>query len=452
MTLRLFVSITMILLVALSIHAQEESDYYVSVESEKSNQDTRILLKSLDIMLDFYNNQFRFDEDVIADNKLRVNLFESRDNYEDYLGNIQETTPELTVDIPTVGNFVYLHYDDPSKNILVGYHEDMNLKPDISLVRQSFMQFLRAFSNNPPPWLRGFSLYYENIQFTNNRYDELAPLKPSPAWLTTLQSVPDDQMLSLEDFMQMNLTDARTNKNVFYPMAWGFAFFLDVPTRWSFIRRTADSLEDNQEAELIDNIQNILEEFADRTDMEELNDTYLTFIQAEKTPNAIIEDGRVLYEQGMGLFNSGQTTESSEEFEKAKEQFELAITAMEDLQDDTNSYVAYYYVGLINYMLDNFSEARRAYQRANVSVDDLLDDNPDNINLLQNRKRLVYAQSILEYEAKSWEDAKQYLDAFLEQNNAFLRDSDEDSPEYQEALELNEKAEKFQKVISGKLK
>lgn len=127
-----------------------ESDHY-HVRSEVSvNQAARTASK-LEAMTELYNDYFHFDTSSL-EKKLQVRIFSDKAGFDEYLQRVLGETRE---------DFVYLHYGAPSRNELVGYYRD-DEQFDLSLTHQNFIQYFRAFVDNPPLWMReGFAVFFE---------------------------------------------------------------------------------------------------------------------------------------------------------------------------------------------------------------------------------------------------------------------------------------------------
>lgn len=319
-----------------SSFAEYQTDHY-RVLSEIGQDHARETALKLEALMGVFNGYFHFDPDELPV-RLRARFFSSKDRYDAYLRRVIDTTRD---------DFVYLHYTDLAKSELVGYGMDDDAF-DLSLKHQGFVQFLRAFVPNPPLWLReGFAVYFEEVEFGDQL--ETAIYRENLAWLETLQSIMDGTAgvapIPLSEMLRMNVEQARARIEVFYPQAWGMVSFLLNSDERYYNRIVWDSISALEtDASLAENSANVWHRAFRWHPEEELVDSFVEYVGSRRS-------FRMLVEEGIDLYNEG-------ELAAAREAFREAIT----LRDD--SFVPYYYLGLISYDERDHSTADRYYREA----------------------------------------------------------------------------------------
>ena len=322
--------------VAQSSQYEVESEHY-HVISEVSRNHAQAISDRMEAMLSLYNQQFRYPLNEL-EAPLRVRVFATKDRYDQYLRRIvNQTRP----------GYVYLHYQDLAKSELVGYFvEDDRL--DQSMIHQSFVQFFRAFVDNPPLWLReGFAVYFEA-----SRYDPefgTAIYRENLAWLDTLKEMVDGTserpMLAFENLFTMDAAEARANLASFYPQAWGVISFLlnaDTPEVNRIMWDSLSALDGT--ADLEENVSTVYREAFQWVDQGQLEESFLDYVNERRSFR-----GWVSY--GVEQYNAGNAAE-------AESAFVQALKLRED------NYVPYYYLGLVNYQRQNYGLADFYYQSA----------------------------------------------------------------------------------------
>jgi tetratricopeptide (TPR) repeat protein len=312
------------------------SDHY-HVISEVDRDHASAMARRLEAMLQLYNGQFRFPLEEQSE-PFRVRVFSSKERYDAYLTRVIRETRQ---------GYVYLHYRDPAKSELVGYHRSAG-GLDQSLIHQSFVQFLRGFIQNPPLWLReGFAVYYEASDY--DREIQRPVYRENLAWLETLKDILSGDssapVISFEEILSMTQDDARSQLDVFYPQAWGMVSFL-VNAEYSDANRMLwDSISALQrDATLEENVQAVYEQAFRWVDREELFQEFQEYIGSRRSFQGWVT-------HGVDSFQDGETSEAERAFVQA-------------IQLDEDSYVPYYYLGLINYERSNYGLADYYYQEA----------------------------------------------------------------------------------------
>jgi tetratricopeptide (TPR) repeat protein len=319
-----------------STYAEYATDHF-QVLSELGDEHAQETAEKLEALLYLFNDYFHFDLDELPV-KLRARFFSSKDRYDTYLQRVIEQTRD---------DFVYLHYTDLAKSELVGYSVDAE-QFDISLKHQGFIQFLRAFVPNPPLWLReGFAVYFEEVDFDENL--GIAVYRENLAWLETLQSIMDGSSsltpIALSEMVRMNVSEARSEIEVFYPQAWGMVSFLLNSDNRDHNRIIWDSISAlDPEATLSENSENVYEAAFRWEEEQLLIDSFLTYIADRKSFRTLVQDGIDQYADG--------------DLDGAEESFVTAIKLRED------NFIPFYYMGLINYDRKSYSLSKFYYEEA----------------------------------------------------------------------------------------
>lgn len=291
----------------------------------------------LEAMLQLYNRYFRFDLSELP-RPLRVRLFADRAAFERYLSQQIDETRD---------GFVYLHYNDPSRNELVAYAKEA---PEFyyELTHQNFIQYLRAFIAHPPLWLReGFAVYFEQSEYAEDSGQVV--YRENLSWLDPLKEILEGRAavppLELSDMLQMDVPSARANLEAFYPQAWGMVSFLVNSDRRDINRLLWDSLSALQpNADLRENTERVYERAFGWVDRAELVADFLAYIDSRRSFAALVTDGIAAYDGG--------------ELERAERDL-VAATALQ-----ATHHIPYYYLGLIQYDRGNHEQAETYYRRA----------------------------------------------------------------------------------------
>jgi tetratricopeptide (TPR) repeat protein len=244
----------------------------------------------------------------------------------------------------TKDDFVYLHYPSPERSELLVFAKD---EPDFSasLAHQGFVQFIKAFVDNPPLWIReGIAVGFESA-----RWDDKAGKLNFPenlAWLETVKSLKDRSLLMpLDKILTIGQDEARAELDVFYPQAWALVSFLQNSKDKAYNRLLWDSiaamrkganLEDNQDA------------------VARIVTTWYGSEGAEKAFAAYLADRKTFPE----LVAIGVRKYSDKAWADANDAFVEAQSL------NAASYVPEYYLGLIAYAQNDFYGAEAHYKAA----------------------------------------------------------------------------------------
>jgi hypothetical protein len=350
-----------------------ESTYY-RVYSEISAQHAEETAEKLDAFIQLFNEYFRFDLDSLQ-NKLNVRIFADKNSFNEYLQSVIEQTKD---------NFVYLQFSNLQKSELVGFQQ----KPETyntSLVRHGFIQFLKSFVYNPPPWmLKGFAIYFED-----SIYDEetkAAELQENLSWLNTLKSIIRGEgagedgsaqtLISLARFFNPSEDLLEERPMTYHAQSWGFITFLNGSKNKEYNRLLWDAISVLQpKADLETNIKAIRKKTVDWVNEFLLFNDFKNYILSLKTFPDLVQDGISLYSSG--------------DYSAAEEMLLEAILI------DGSHYLPYYYLGLIQYAQQDYSLAEYYYQSARM--------------LGADKALIQYALGVNAFADNRLQDAQQYL-------------------------------------------
>ncbi|MDR3123705.1 MAG: hypothetical protein LBU16_08015 [Treponema sp.] len=308
-----------------------EGDYY-RIYSDSGDEDAALLLKEMELRMDFYNRLFRFDKEGIA-GPLQVRSIADAAAYEAYVGTLLDQTPP---------GAVYLHYSLPEKRELV-----INRGSDAEaamVAHQSFIQYLRAFVPNPPAWMRdGFAIVFSSLRF-DPAAGELAQ-DENLAWLDTVKKLgngaPPPQAILLADAEE----HAGGSIDNFKPLSWALAsFFLNYDAENYFRALTEMFMVLSPDASAAENSRAAARRLTLWTDFESLAEDYQNYLDGKKSFAELIEAGRQAYSRG--------------DFEAAEQHFARARSMRPDHA------VPCYYQGLLAYGAKNFAQAEELYNAA----------------------------------------------------------------------------------------
>jgi tetratricopeptide (TPR) repeat protein len=291
--------------------------------------------RTMEAALLLFNDLFHFDPSRLAA-KLRVRLFANRKDFDQYLtGLIGQTR----------GDFVFISYNDPNRSELVAFNRPP-AELNASLLHYGLIQFLNAFVPSAPLWLgEGAAAYLEASSFdpASGRFT----WQPNLAWLDTLKTAlrTGAPAASIGELLSFDKERAAREIATFYPAAWGLVHFLAESPVKRYNRLLWDSISALQSAlTLSENSQRVKERVFSWADAGKLQADFQTYIFALRTFNDMSREGTE-------LFGAGKLEEAEKAFNEALE-----------LRPD--SYLPFYYLGLINYQRKNYAKAADYYGRA----------------------------------------------------------------------------------------
>ncbi len=331
--------------------------------------------RRMEALFDTYNEWFHFDPAALKA-PLKVKIMTDQTDFNAFL---QKMIPETRED------FVYLHYSRPDRSLLLGYRME---EPDYSksLAHQGFIQFIKAFVNHPPLWLReGFAVFFETA-----RWDKEAGklvFEENLAWLPAVKKLYADYgregLIPLKELLTMKKEDLEAQPNIAIPQAWALVSFLSQTDNRRYNRVLWDSVASlNPSATLAVNSEKAAETIFRWTKEEKLTEEYYAYIESRRSFKELVEGGILDYSEGS--------------YDRARTSFQKALAR------DESYYIPYYYLGLIAYAQENYEQADYYYEMARETGGpaDLMD----------------YAQGVNAYAAEQIDSAETYLTRVKQEN------------------------------------
>lgn len=352
---------------------EAETEHY-RVLSSVSAEHAQETATAAEALAHLYNQYFRFEMDELP-SRMTVRIFADRSDFDRHLTRIiGETRNEP----------VYLHFTDHARSELVAYIMDDFEQYRASLTHQSVIQFLRAFIQNPPLWIReGFAVYFENSYYDDERGE--AVFQANTAWLETLQQLVSGSrpVMPLSTVLSADVATARSQLDTFYPQTWGMITFLTESENRQHNRMLWDAIAALEpQASLAQNVEQIERRVLRWVNTDALVDEFSTFVSEMRSFRQLVEQGIEYYGRG--------------EYEAAEEQFRRAIA----LRD--GNHVPYYYIGLILYGQGSYEEADMYYRVA------LERGAPEGL--------VYFALGVNAFAGSMFDDAVQFLERALERD------------------------------------
>ncbi len=332
-----------IILLSVFVYSQDmnliESEYY-KIYSEVSVSHAAETAEVMDAYFNFYNNYFHFSMDNLS-YKMKVKIFKDKPTFDNYLSEI----------IPDKKNsFVFLQYNKPDKNELVGYFSEDG-SYDTFLAHHGFMQFLKTFIPNPPLWMqKGFAIYLEECRYSPEA--KVVEYKENLNWLFTLEKYisnteaeSENSIIPFPTLLTMNVENANSSIDIFYAQSWGLVHFLINSSDNAYNRVIWDSIKTlNPDYDRTNNEVAIIKNAFEWVNKNEFAKDFITYVDMIKTFPDLVQEG-------MDLYSKGDLSLSERIF----------INAL-SMKDDHP--VPYYYLGLIYYAQGDYMMADYYYQTA----------------------------------------------------------------------------------------
>jgi tetratricopeptide (TPR) repeat protein len=344
----------------------ETAHYRVFAETSQAQADD--VSRKMEAGLSLCNDIFHFDLSRLPV-KLRVRVFRDVDTFNAYLDKVlsQKRT-----------DFVFVAWSDPERSELLCFPKDEKAFT-ASHLHQGSIQFIKAFIDNPPVWLReGVATYLDA-----SAWDAKAgtfTLKPNLAWLDGLQAIvrgeTPNKLISFPDLLTITREKAQAQMDLFAPEAWGLVqFLLNAPDR-NYSRVFWDAVGSlDPKASLDDNSQKTRKGAFAWFSGPQLQQDFQSYILSLKTATELVKDGIELYTKA--------------DFAKA----ELSFTKSLELEPGAST--AWYYLGLIAYSRKDYSRAEDQYMKA--------------FQLGANAGIINYALGVNSFAAGKSADASRYL-------------------------------------------
>ncbi|MCA1951191.1 MAG: hypothetical protein LDL24_11505 [Treponema sp.] len=309
----------------------DASGTYYQVFAEKGKDAALALAKEMDARFAVYNRLFRFPLSRLT-KPLTVRSFATKAAYDTYvstkLGN-------------TRNGAVYLHYSNrPDLNELVVLEGSEEAK--MVFPHQAFIQFLRAFVQNPPTWLQeGLAIYFTTLGYDRTKGE--ATYEENLSWLDMVKSwgsaAPNPEAVIMSD-IQNPLASPQIQG-----ASWAFVSFLLNTDNEEYRRSLYEIFMVLSPTESRDvNSKIALDRIVPWISIEELTKEYQSYIKERKTFSELIEAGRQAY--------------AAKDLAKAEVLF---LSAM-NLQP--THYASHYYLGLLSYEQKKYDMAENYYRSA----------------------------------------------------------------------------------------
>ncbi len=289
-------------------------------------------LAKLEAAYSLFADVFHF----VPENRLRVTLFADKKRFDDHLAAVIRESRD---------DFVYIHYSDPAKCELVAFRMADERQFDASLLHQACIQFLKTRIPNPPVWIReGTAAYFERSAF--NAETGRFQFKPNLAWLQPLQErLRSGRALSVSELALMDAEAARAQLDAFYPQAWALVSLLLDSEDPGLNRIYWDSLSAlDPSLDVAGNSRRVQERALRWYDSDRLERAYREHAAGLRGFNELVAEGTDLY--------------SRQRYNEAEEAFVRAMRV------EPESYVPYYYVGLIKYATADHRSAEVLFKTA----------------------------------------------------------------------------------------
>jgi hypothetical protein len=301
------------------------------VFSDSGNADAALLLKELELRMDFYNGLFRFDREGIA-GPLQVRSIAGAEAYETYVRSRLGQAPP---------GAVYIHYKRPEKQELVIHRGSADEAAMVAY--QAFIQYLRAFIPDPPSWMReGFAIIFSSLRF--DPATEALAHDENLAWLDTAKKPSNrapPRLILLADTEEY----AGGNIDNFNALSWALAsFFLRYDTENYFRVLTEMFMVLSAKASAAENSRAAAKRLTLWTDFETLARDYQNYLDTRKSFAELIEAGQKAY-------SAGDVAAAEQRFAEAR-----------SMRPDHA--VPYYYQGLLSYDAKDFAKAEELYNIA----------------------------------------------------------------------------------------
>jgi len=280
-----------------------------------------------------FNRIFRFDPaSLIA--PLRVRVFNDKEQYDTYVSaRLGEIKPGA----------VYLHFRRAELRELV-IHEGSEEKSAL-VPHQAFIQFLRAFIPEAPPWIReGFALYFNSLVF--NRMRDVLIYEENLSWLDTAKNLDiNPETVLMTGSTLSDGEDLREQSEVFQAAAWSLVSFFMAEENSIYRRALTDSfMVLSPAAGAEENTQAVFHRLLLFHSIESLSADFTSYIAGRRTFAELITEGHNAY-------SSGQFSAAQAFFNRAAGQ-------------RSTHYAPYYYLGLLAYEEKRYEEADALYQLA----------------------------------------------------------------------------------------
>jgi tetratricopeptide (TPR) repeat protein len=277
--------------------------------------------RRLEALFEVFNRVFMFDPAKGA-LPLRVRIISDSREYANYIRSaLAEAAPGA----------LYLHYAQSGKRELVINRNETNTAN--SLPWQAFVQYLRAFVEQPPMWIqKGFASFFSALSFAE---DGKPIYEENLGWLQTVKNM--NNRPPLQDIFL-----AESGGPEFTSLACSLVSFFMNGGNEEYTRSFTDSLmtlsNENTQAQ---NSSAMMRRLLLGHGTEKMTRDYEQYVYSRKSFAQLIAEGQSAY-------SSGDMTGA-----------ELLFRAAMEIK--SGNYIPYYYLGLLAYGADKFGLAQEFY-------------------------------------------------------------------------------------------
>jgi tetratricopeptide (TPR) repeat protein len=369
-----------------STYTAETSHYRVIAETSQAQADD--VSRRMEAALSLYNDIFHFDLSALPA-KLRVRLFRDTDSFNAYLDRMLSQTRT---------DFVFVAWSDPEKSELLCFPKEEKTFT-ASLLHQGSIQFLKAFVENPPLWMReGVASYLDGASWDPRT--GLFAAKSNLAWLDALKAIirgeSPSRLIPFADLLTISREKAQTQMDVFAPQSWGLVQFLLNADDRSYGRVLWDAVGAlDPKATLEDNSQRARKRAFAWVSGPKLQRDFESYVASLKTASDLVKDG-------IEQYGAGDAAKAEQSFAKS-------------LELEPGNKTAWYYLGLLSYGRKDYAKAEDQYLKA--------------FQLGANAGIINYALGVNAFAAGNLSDAAKYLNfakdadkaAYGEKTDALLK-------------------------------
>ncbi|GHU25051.1 hypothetical protein FACS1894164_13190 [Spirochaetia bacterium] len=316
-------------LCAFSLAAEPIRGQWYEVASDGDIVDAALLLQELEARFAFCNRIFRFDDQNMP-GLLKVRAFYDEEAYTQAVDSHRgESGPGA----------VYIHYWQADRRELIvhrGSPDEQNRLP-----YQAFIQYLRAFVQEPPAWIRdGFAGYLSSWQWTGCD-QQLVHIDEWP-WLESVKPVKRNES-TWKDFLTAD--PAANPPPEFRNLGTAVITYLMEGGNDEYYRTLIEcfmnlSVEDSAQGNTLATARRI----ARWTDPEQFENDFQAFLGKKQTFAEIFAEGQKAY--------------TDKNLPGAEKLFKNA----QEMQPD--HYAPYYYLGLVAYDSANFAHAEQYFRKS----------------------------------------------------------------------------------------
>jgi tetratricopeptide (TPR) repeat protein len=277
--------------------------------------------RRLEALFEVFNRVFMFDPAQGA-LPLRVRVFSNTGEYANYI---------RSAPAETAAGALYLHYAQSGKRELV--IDQSETGADNSLPWQAFIQYLRAFVEQPPLWMqKGFASFFSALSFTE---DGKPVYEENLSWLQTVKNMKNRP--PIQDILL-----AESGGPEFTSLACSLVSFFMNGGNEEYTRSFTDSLmtlsNENTQAQ---NSSAMMRRLFLGHGTDKMTRDYEQYIYSRKSFAQLIAEGQSAY-------SSGDMTGA-----------ELLFRAAMEIK--SGNFIPYYYLGLLAYGAGKFNLAHEFY-------------------------------------------------------------------------------------------